>query len=1028
MDGAAALCAPVFELALDTVRRTSARSPCCTGSTGCVPASRTGPRCSCWSTTRTGPIRPRWPSSPTSPAAWRTCRWRWPWRAGPVPRRSRSSCSRSCSGTRAPGSCGRRRSAEPRSSALLRAETGDEPDEAFVDACLRRDRGQPLPRARARPRGRRAWHRSLGRGRRAGPRARPAHRGAPAARAARRARRPLAVEVVRAVAVLGADADVRRIARLARPAGRRRGPGARRARGRGRPDRRAPVEFVHPIARSAIYAAIPAGERARLHAVAAALLRDGGRRDRAHREPRARDRAGAATRRPSTSSWPPPVARWRAAPRARLPPTCAVRSRSRPPRTSGRRCWPSSARPSRSSATRARSATCARRSRARPTASRAGWPRSRSPASSSSRARPAARPRSSSRPPPALSAGRSGSRPRPWPRASATWTTAPLMRGARRARCGRSPSGTRTFRRSSSPRSRSPTPRRAGPRRDRGGAREAGASPARSGAASAGPPGSSPSSPRCCSPSATTRPASSSRRGSRSSARAARRCTSRCARRCAAASRCAAGRWATPRRTRAWRSRRPRARPTASTGCSRWRPSSEALVERGRPDEAERELERIGVPGALVRGAPTARCSTRAGGCGSRRAAPRRRWRTSWPPGATCCAASARTPSAAAWRSGAALAQLALGRPRCGAQRSAAEEVELRPRRRALRARSAWRCGREGLVAGGESGLALLEDSVSSLEDSQAQLELGQVARRAGRARCVAAAAAPTRASRCGARSTWPAAAAPTALAEQARTELRAARGPAAPGRACRGRGSLTASERRVAEMAAQGLSNREIAQALFVSLRTVETHLTHAFQKLGIDSRTKLADALRGHHDMKSRGRPTMRRRPPRADDRRMTTRPPSPTAPTTPATLDDRDPLRRLPAHGRRATGRDRAGRRAPRGRASAGTSTASACAGIAEGLHSLGLRRGDTLALLLTNRVEFHLLDAAAIHLGAVPFSVYTTSAPEQIEYPAARLGRPRGRDRDGPARPARAGARPGRAAARRARHRGRRDTAR
>jgi long-chain acyl-CoA synthetase len=54
------------------------------------------------------------------------------------------------------------------------------------------------------------------------------------------------------------------------------------------------------------------------------------------------------------------------------------------------------------------------------------------------------------------------------------------------------------------------------------------------------------------------------------------------------------------------------------------------------------------------------------------------------------------------------------------------------------------------------------------------------------------------------------------------------------------------------------------------------------------------------------------------------------------------------------------------------------------LAEGLHSLGLRRGDTLALLLTNRVEFNLLDAAAIHLGAVPFSIYTTSSPEQMEY--------------------------------------------
>jgi long-chain acyl-CoA synthetase len=54
------------------------------------------------------------------------------------------------------------------------------------------------------------------------------------------------------------------------------------------------------------------------------------------------------------------------------------------------------------------------------------------------------------------------------------------------------------------------------------------------------------------------------------------------------------------------------------------------------------------------------------------------------------------------------------------------------------------------------------------------------------------------------------------------------------------------------------------------------------------------------------------------------------------------------------------------------------------LAEGLHSHGLRRGDTLALLLTNRVEFNLLDAAAVHLGAVPFSIYNTSPPEQIEF--------------------------------------------
>jgi long-subunit acyl-CoA synthetase (AMP-forming) len=54
------------------------------------------------------------------------------------------------------------------------------------------------------------------------------------------------------------------------------------------------------------------------------------------------------------------------------------------------------------------------------------------------------------------------------------------------------------------------------------------------------------------------------------------------------------------------------------------------------------------------------------------------------------------------------------------------------------------------------------------------------------------------------------------------------------------------------------------------------------------------------------------------------------------------------------------------------------------IAAGLHRLGLRRGDTLALMLTNRPEFHLADAAAMHLGAIPFSMYNTSSPEQVDF--------------------------------------------
>jgi long-subunit acyl-CoA synthetase (AMP-forming) len=54
------------------------------------------------------------------------------------------------------------------------------------------------------------------------------------------------------------------------------------------------------------------------------------------------------------------------------------------------------------------------------------------------------------------------------------------------------------------------------------------------------------------------------------------------------------------------------------------------------------------------------------------------------------------------------------------------------------------------------------------------------------------------------------------------------------------------------------------------------------------------------------------------------------------------------------------------------------------IAAGLAAKGVGRGDTVALLLVNRMEFHLVDTAAVHLGATPFSIYGTSSPEQIRY--------------------------------------------
>jgi long-chain acyl-CoA synthetase len=54
------------------------------------------------------------------------------------------------------------------------------------------------------------------------------------------------------------------------------------------------------------------------------------------------------------------------------------------------------------------------------------------------------------------------------------------------------------------------------------------------------------------------------------------------------------------------------------------------------------------------------------------------------------------------------------------------------------------------------------------------------------------------------------------------------------------------------------------------------------------------------------------------------------------------------------------------------------------IAAGLAGLGVRRGDTVALMLVNRPEFNVCDTAALHLGATPFSIYNTSSPEQIAY--------------------------------------------
>jgi DNA-binding NarL/FixJ family response regulator len=135
-----------------------------------------------------------------------------------------------------------------------------------------------------------------------------------------------------------------------------------------------------------------------------------------------------------------------------------------------------------------------------------------------------------------------------------------------------------------------------------------------------------------------------------------------------------------------------------------------------------------------------------------------------------------------------------------------------------------------------EASVSVLRDSPARLELALSLLEHGAAQRRAGPR---AAARDPLRAAvdvaaECGA----------TAVAARAHDELVAA--GARPRRdPVESRSRLTASEARVARMAADGLTNREIAQALFVTEKTVEVHLTSTYRKLDIGSRSQLPRAL---------------------------------------------------------------------------------------------------------------------------------------------------------------------------------------
>ncbi|MFJ2829491.1 AAA family ATPase [Streptomyces sp. NPDC087263] len=199
------------------------------------------------------------------------------------------------------------------------------------------------------------------------------------------------------------------------------------------------------------------------------------------------------------------------------------------------------------------------------------------------------------------------------------------------------------------------------------------------------------------------------------------------------------------------------------------------------------------------------------------------------------------SPVVTPWRSAAADCRVALGRPQ-EALALAREEMRLAlvwntPRvvGRALRGLAT--------ATGGRRGLELADRAVRMLRDAAAQTELipaliaqgRQLSATGDRARARAALReAAERAERLGAVRM-------RALAEQALPEARS-RGAVT---ALTGWAALTGSERRIAALAADGRTNTEIAELLHLARRTVETHLTSAYRKLGIRRRAELPAAM---------------------------------------------------------------------------------------------------------------------------------------------------------------------------------------
>ncbi|MFJ4280799.1 AAA family ATPase [Streptomyces massasporeus] len=203
------------------------------------------------------------------------------------------------------------------------------------------------------------------------------------------------------------------------------------------------------------------------------------------------------------------------------------------------------------------------------------------------------------------------------------------------------------------------------------------------------------------------------------------------------------------------------------------------------------------------------------------------------------------SPVVTPWRSSAAECRLALGSPR---EALALAEEELRLARVWNTPRTVGRSLRVlGTITGGRRGLRLAEEAVGLLADAPAAAQGELVAALLAQGRQLTAAGERARARECLRTAARKAerlgAVRLRILAETALREGGARR--AATVRT--GSGSLTGSELRIARLAADGRTNAEIAGLLHLARRTVETHLTSTYKKLGIRRRAELGQALAG-------------------------------------------------------------------------------------------------------------------------------------------------------------------------------------